>query len=42
MGDKEKAAGSYARAMNLNNSYQPAVAGFRRVGGQYGASYNLN
>jgi tetratricopeptide (TPR) repeat protein len=41
-GDKEKAAGSYARAMALNQGYQPAVAGFRRVGGQFGLTYNVN
>jgi hypothetical protein len=28
--------------MNINQSYQPAVAGFRRVGGQFGATYNVN
>jgi tetratricopeptide (TPR) repeat protein len=42
LGNKQQAAGSYARALNINQSYQPATAGFRRVGGQYGASYNLN
>ena len=27
LGDKEKAAGSYARAMNIDQSYQPARDG---------------
>ncbi len=37
--DKERAAGSYARALNIDNNYQPARDGFRRVGGQYGQAY---
>lgn len=39
LGDKEKAAGSYARALNLRNNYEPARAGFARVGGRTGQSY---
>jgi tetratricopeptide (TPR) repeat protein len=39
LGDKEKAAGSYARAMNIDQSYQPARAGFFRVGGRLGQAY---
>jgi Tfp pilus assembly protein PilF len=37
--DKEKAAGSYARAMNIRQDYQPARSGFTRVGGKEGQSY---
>jgi Tfp pilus assembly protein PilF len=39
LGQKEKAAGSYAKALNINDKYQPAQAGFVRVGGQVGHSY---
>ena len=39
MGDKEKAAGSYAKALNIQQNYAPASEGFRRVGGQYGRTY---
>ena len=39
LGDKEKAAGSYARAMNIDQSYQPARTGFDRVGGRIGQAY---
>ena len=39
LGDKEKAAGSYAKALNINNTYEPAKAGFARVGGKIGQSY---
>ena len=39
LGDKQKAAGSYARAINIDENYQPARAGFARVGGQYGTAY---
>ena len=38
-GDKEKAAGSYAKALNINDKYEPAKAGFARVGGKTGQSY---
>ena len=38
-GQKDKAAGSYAKALNINNKYQPAVAGFARVGGEVGKAY---
>ena len=37
--DKERAAGSYARALNINQSYEPARSGFTRVGGRYGETY---
>ncbi|MCC7348678.1 MAG: tetratricopeptide repeat protein [Variibacter sp.] len=40
LGDKEKAAGSYARALNLRQNYEPAKQGFARVGGRTGQSYN--
>jgi len=39
LGDKDKAAGSYAKALNLSDKYQPAVTGFARVGGKFGQSY---
>ena len=39
LGDKEKAAGSYAKALNINEKYEPAKAGFARVGGQVGHAY---
>ena len=39
LGDKDKAAGSYAKALNLNDKYEPARAGFARVGGKTGQSY---
>ena len=39
LGQKDKAAGSYAKALNINNKYQPAVAGFARVGGEVGKAY---
>jgi hypothetical protein len=39
LGDKEKAAGSYAKALHLKRDHQPAQAAFTRVGGQFGKSY---
>jgi hypothetical protein len=39
LGDKEKAAGSYARAMNISRSDPQATAGFERVGGKFGQAY---
>ncbi len=39
LGDKEKAAGSYAKAININRDHEPARAGFARVGGRMGQSY---
>jgi Tfp pilus assembly protein PilF len=39
LGDKQKAAGSYARAINIDENSQAARAGFARVGGQYGEAY---
>ena len=39
LGDKEKAAGSYAKAININKDHEPARAGFARVGGRMGQSY---
>ena len=39
LGDKERAAGSYARAMNINKEYKPAITGFERVGGKMGQAY---
>ena len=39
LGDTEKAAGSYARALNLNTDHEPAKQGFARVGGKLGQTY---
>ena len=39
LGDKEKAAGSYAKALNINEKYEPAKTGFSRVGGKVGQTY---
>jgi Tfp pilus assembly protein PilF len=39
LGERERAAGSYAKALNINDKYQPAIAGFARVGGKAGQSY---
>ena len=39
LGDKEKAAGSYAKALTINKDYDPARKGFARVGGKYGQTY---
>ena len=39
LGDKNKAAGSYAKALNINDKYEPAKTGFARVGGKFGQSY---
>jgi Tfp pilus assembly protein PilF len=39
LGDKEKAAGSYAKALIINKDYEPARKGFARVGGKPGQSY---
>ena len=39
LGDKEKAAGSYARALNINKDHEPAKQGFARVGGKLGQTY---
>jgi len=39
LGDKDKAAGSYAKALNIDDKYQPALTGFSRVGGKFGQSY---
>jgi Tfp pilus assembly protein PilF len=39
LGQKGKAAGSYAKALNINDKYEPARAGFARVGGKIGQSY---
>jgi Tfp pilus assembly protein PilF len=39
LGDKERAAGSYAKALNINEKYEPAKAGFARVGGKIGQTY---
>ena len=36
---REKAAGSYAKALNINQGYEPAKAAFARVGGKYGQTY---
>ena len=39
LGQREKAAGSYARALNINDKYEPARTGFARVGGKVGQTY---
>ena len=39
LGDKNKAAGSYAKAINLRKGYEPAREGFVRVGGKTGTEY---
>lgn len=39
LGDKEKAAGSYAKALNIKLDYEPAKQGFQRVGGKFGQTY---
>ena len=39
LGQKDKAAGSYAKALNINDKYQPAKDGFARVGGKIGQTY---
>ena len=39
LGLKDKAAGSYAKALNINDKYQPAQTGFARVGGRAGQTY---
>jgi hypothetical protein len=39
LGDKEKAAGSYARAMNIDTTSTVAREGFDRVGGKVGQAY---
>jgi Tfp pilus assembly protein PilF len=39
LGDKQKAAGSYARAMNIDQSNRAARQGFDRVGGRVGEAY---
>ncbi len=39
LGDKEKAAGSYAKALNINREHDAAKKGFARVGGQPGKTY---
>ena len=39
LGDREKAAGSYAKALNIKQDHEPAKQGFARVGGRMGQSY---
>jgi Tfp pilus assembly protein PilF len=39
LGDKERAAGSYAQALTLRQNYEPAKVGFARVGGRQGQQY---
>jgi Tfp pilus assembly protein PilF len=39
LGDKERAAGSYAKALNINQNHPAAKTGFARVGGRAGQSY---
>src|SRR5690606_30581361 len=39
LGDRIKAAGSYAHAMKLRPDYAPASDGFSRVGGKTGTAY---
>jgi Tfp pilus assembly protein PilF len=39
LSDKEKAGGSYAHAMNIDQRDRPAREGFDRVGGKFGQTY---
>jgi Flp pilus assembly protein TadD len=39
LNDKEKAAGSYAKALNINKDHELAKQGFARVGGKLGQTY---
>jgi hypothetical protein len=39
LGEKDKAAGSYAKALNISDKYEPAKTGFARVGGKIGQTY---
>jgi hypothetical protein len=39
LGQKEKAAGSYAKALNIKQDNEQAKQGFTRVGGKYGQTY---
>ncbi|MEA2934375.1 MAG: hypothetical protein QOD74_1021 [Variibacter sp.] len=39
LGNKDRAAGSYARALQLKQNYEPAKTGFARVGGRVGQNY---
>jgi Tfp pilus assembly protein PilF len=39
LGDRERAAGSYARAMNIKQDHETAKQGFARVGGKIGQTY---
>ena len=39
LGEKEKAAGSYAKALNISRDHDPAKKGFARVGGRTGQTY---
>jgi Tfp pilus assembly protein PilF len=39
LGNKDRAAGSYARALQLKQNYEPAKTGFARVGGRMGQNY---
>ena len=39
LGQKDKAAGSYAKALNINEKYEAGAVGFARVGGKVGQSY---
>jgi Tfp pilus assembly protein PilF len=39
LGEKDRAAGSYAKAIQINREFPGAIEGFDRVGGQYGKQY---
>jgi Tfp pilus assembly protein PilF len=39
LGNQEKAAGSYAKAMLIKKDFAPAREGFARVGGKTGTAY---
>jgi Tfp pilus assembly protein PilF len=39
LNDREKSAGSYAKALNIRRDHATAQQGFARVGGEYGKTY---
>jgi Tfp pilus assembly protein PilF len=39
LGNSERAVGSYAKALSINQNFAPAKSGFTRVGGKFGQTY---